>query len=68
LAASSELPVEGLPLRIARREVPEVIEPAFTDRHHLGLPGKVLELGRALRSQLACMMRVNAGVANSRSG
>ncbi len=56
-----ELPLEGLALRGARREVPEVIQPAFTDRHHLGLPGKVLELGRARRSQLARMMRVNAG-------
>jgi len=55
------LPVEGLPLRIARREIPEIVEPTFTDRHHLGLPREVLELGRARRGELGRMMRVNPG-------
>src|SRR5207302_1961269 len=51
-----ELTVEGTLLRIAGREVPVVIEPAFSDRDDLGRPGELLELRLALRSELARMM------------
>ena len=56
-----QLPAEGIPLVGARREIAEVVKAAFSDRRHLRLPRKLLELREQLGCQLRRVMRVNAG-------
>jgi hypothetical protein len=60
LRGELELAVERLPLRGARREVAEIIEPALSDRDHLGNPRKLSERGKTRGIELGGVVRMNS--------
>jgi len=61
LRSQFELAVERLLLRGAGREVAEIIEPALSDRDHLGKPRELGERGETRGIELGGVVRVNSG-------
>jgi hypothetical protein len=59
LRGEFQLGVEGALLRGVRREISEVVEPAFTHRDDLGLPRQLRKLAGVLRCQLRRVVRMH---------
>src|SRR5688500_20376444 len=61
LRGDLELPGECAALRVARREIPEIIEPAFAGGDDRGIARRRLESGQGLEGEVRGMVRVHAG-------
>jgi len=61
LCGEFKLLFEGLYLVAAWREIPEIIEPAFTYSHDFRRPGRPAELTDCVGIQVAGVMRVQSG-------
>src|SRR6202050_167524 len=56
-----ELAMEGLLLRRGRREIAEIVQPAFAHRHDFIVTGELLEFNSGRGAELVRVVRVNSG-------
>ena len=63
-----ELPAEGAALQIARREVPEIVEPAFADGDDVGFARQRLQRGQGVDGEVGGVMRMHAGGGEQHAG
>jgi hypothetical protein len=56
-----QLAVKGVPLRCRRREIPEVVQAAFSNGNHFRPAGQRFQLGEQLRREVCSVMGMQPG-------